>query len=208
MKKLTYSEAGRLGYFASKEKRNKNRQDKIDEYNQNPKICFTCNISLPYKKRNNKFCSHSCSASSNNLGVRRNGLGGYIGDQRVNCANCGELIKHNRKFCNRVCESTYKRKKRDDEIIKNPNLAYHGAVKKFLIKQRGHVCEICKLSVWMGKPISLEMDHIDGNSYNNSFENVRIVCPNCHAQTPTYKGKNLGSGRYKRRVRYASGKSY
>jgi hypothetical protein len=51
-------------------------------------------------------------------------------------------------------------------------------------------CECCGLTEWLGKNISLELDHIDGNCYNHHMENLRIVCPNCHAQTETYRGKN------------------
>ena len=47
----------------------------------------------------------------------------------------------------------------------------------------------------MGKPIPLELDHIDGNHYNNELINVRIVCPNCHAQTETNSGKNVGKNK-------------
>lgn len=50
-------------------------------------------------------------------------------------------------------------------------------------------CDICELSVWMGKPITLELDHIDGDRTNHMLENLRILCPNCHAQTPTWRGK-------------------
>ena len=47
------------------------------------------------------------------------------------------------------------------------------------------ICNICKLKEWMGKSIPLQLDHIDGNRNNNLLKNLRIVCPNCHAQTDT-----------------------
>ena len=53
-------------------------------------------------------------------------------------------------------------------------------------------CSICKLYEWMGKPIPIELDHIDGDNLNNELSNLRILCPNCHAQTPNYRGKNIG----------------
>ena len=51
-------------------------------------------------------------------------------------------------------------------------------------------CEECGIVDWNGKPVSLELDHIDGNSKNHLLNNLRILCPNCHSQTETYRGKN------------------
>ena len=53
-----------------------------------------------------------------------------------------------------------------------------------------HECEICGIEEWMGKKAPLELDHIDGNHYNNELKNLRIICPNCHSQTETNAGKN------------------
>ena len=48
-------------------------------------------------------------------------------------------------------------------------------------------CCVCNLTQWNGKPIPLELEHVDGNHENNSLENLQILCPNCHAQTPTHR---------------------
>lgn len=50
-------------------------------------------------------------------------------------------------------------------------------------------CSRCKNRHWMGEDIPLELDHIDGNHDNNEFENLRVLCPNCHALTPTHRRK-------------------
>lgn len=44
---------------------------------------------------------------------------------------------------------------------------------------------------WMGEPISLQLDHINGVRNDHRLENLRFLCPNCHSQTPTYGGKNI-----------------
>ena len=51
-------------------------------------------------------------------------------------------------------------------------------------------CSCCGLVDWQGKTISLQLDHIDGNNKNNTIENVRWLCPNCHSQTSTWGFKN------------------
>ena len=51
-------------------------------------------------------------------------------------------------------------------------------------------CEICGIKEWNNQPAPLELDHINGDHMDNRIENLRILCPNCHAQTDTYRGKN------------------
>lgn len=78
------------------------------------------------------------------------------------------------------------------EILIDGNTYNSNTLRKRLINEglKERRCECCKLNEWLGKPISLELDHIDGNHSNNKLDNLRILCPNCHAQTPTYRGKN------------------
>lgn len=45
-------------------------------------------------------------------------------------------------------------------------------------------------NVWNGKPLMLQLDHIDGNHQNHVISNLRFICPNCHSQTETFSGKN------------------
>lgn len=72
----------------------------------------------------------------------------------------------------------------------------HTSVRKRLLHERNHTCENCGIgNIYNGRPLSLELDHVDGNSKNNKIENLRILCPNCHSQTPTHRSKNI---RYKR----------
>jgi|688.fasta_scaffold973649_1 hypothetical protein len=63
-------------------------------------------------------------------------------------------------------------------------------MKRILIIEYGHKCNICSLTEWQGKPIPLVCDHIDGDITNNLKSNFRLVCPNCDALLPTFKSKN------------------
>lgn len=54
-----------------------------------------------------------------------------------------------------------------------------------------HKCEHCQSTEWLGQPIPLEVHHKDGNKHNNILDNLELLCPNCHALTDTYRGKNI-----------------
>ena len=59
-------------------------------------------------------------------------------------------------------------------------------IKEGLIK---NICSICGIESWNNIPIKLELDHIDGNRVNHEYSNLRLLCPNCHSQTDTYRSK-------------------
>lgn len=56
---------------------------------------------------------------------------------------------------------------------------------------KNNKCEECGISEWNGKSITMELDHVDGNNGNNTLNNLKILCPNCHSQTPTFRGRNI-----------------
>lgn len=65
--------------------------------------------------------------------------------------------------------------------------------KEALIYIRGWKCEICGNTEWQGKEIPLVVHHIDGDHLNNKIDNLQLLCPNCHAQTENYCGRNIRS---------------
>lgn len=69
--------------------------------------------------------------------------------------------------------------------------------RKALVFLRGHKCESCGLTEWMGQPINLQIHHVDGDRTNNSLENLLLLCPNCHSFTDNYAGKNINKKREK-----------
>jgi hypothetical protein len=57
-------------------------------------------------------------------------------------------------------------------------------------------CYVCGLTEWLGRPLSLILDHANGLHYDNRLENLRLLCPNCNSQTDTFAGRNKGVSRY------------
>lgn len=72
-----------------------------------------------------------------------------------------------------------------------------GNHKLALIVERGHECEECKLTEWNSKSIPLELEHCDGDNKNNTRVNLKLLCCNCHAQTDTWRGRNVNTGKIK-----------
>lgn len=81
---------------------------------------------------------------------------------------------------------------RGNDVIINSDfndLSIERKKKRVLIEQE-FKCLHCGVETWNDKMLNLQLDHIDGNSTNNSRENLRCLCPNCHSQTDTYAGRN------------------
>ena len=79
------------------------------------------------------------------------------------------------------------------------NLPIHSyRLKEKLIRDgiKKDCCEICGCSVWQGIKLPLELHHKNCNHNDNTLENLQILCPNCHAQTDNYCGKNIPKSKY------------
>lgn len=115
-----------------------------------------------------------------------------------NCQNCGkELLERKNtanKYCNNKCQQNHAFRTRKEKFYNGENTS-SPVIKRILIEDRGYKCESCDNSEWMGEPITLELEHSDGNYMNNNIDNLKLLCPNCHSMTPTFKGKNRGNGR-------------
>ena len=59
-----------------------------------------------------------------------------------------------------------------------------------VFEEQKYCCNKCGISEWFSKPISLELEHKDGNNLNNTRENLEGLCPNCHSITETWRGRN------------------
>lgn len=121
------------------------------------------------------------------------------------CLNCGKenKMKHPKisrnKYCNSQCSGEHKSRVRKE-------LWYAGelhninreTIRKYITEDRGYKCDCCGISDYNGLPITLQVDHIDGNPGNHVPENTRLICPNCHSQQDNWGARNKGSGRKSR----------
>lgn len=166
--------------------------------------CVTCKkIINVIKASEQKFCSQSCAASHNNK-LRGRKI------EKI-CLNCDTRLKRTqKKYCSNKCQGAFEKKERYKKIEQGDTTLNHRIYKAYLIKKYGEKCMECgwcEKNNFSGK-IPIELEHIDGDSKNNSLDNLKLLCPNCHSLTPTYKALNAGNGRYNRMKRYRSGKSY
>ena len=83
--------------------------------------------------------------------------------------------------------------KSTDMLLINDSLRSSAYIRKRILRDglKENKCEICgQGEIWNGNQLTLQLDHINGIHSDNRIENLRILCPNCHTQTPTHSGKN------------------
>jgi hypothetical protein len=122
------------------------------------------------------------------------------------CKNCQTPVKRFRDiYCDSTCQhedyyNLYIQQWISGAVSGTIVGGVSGYIKRYLLKAFGERCSLCgwdeRNPVTMKVP--LEIDHIDGNYQNSALENLRLICPNCHALTPTFRGLNRGKGRGKK----------
>ena len=125
-----------------------------------------------------------------------------------NCKNCGNLVPNNNRYCNNVCQHEYQNKKRINEWLVGSNPIRKGGtsipqwMRNYILKESNYKCSECgwgEVNQYT-QTYPLDIDHIDGDAYNNHRENLRVLCPNCHSLTKTYKfnGSRKSTRKYRR----------
>ncbi|UYE98810.1 HNH endonuclease [Xanthomonas phage XbC2] len=177
-----------------------NKEFKERYYNESPKSCLTCNSIIPYCKDidNKIYCNHSCSAKSSN--VKRKII--------RTCIHCNSILSGKQKvYCSNSCQSNYDYTAYINRWLNGDELGFVGKtlqlskyVRRYLHEIYGTSCSNCG---WDEKHPSdnrtlTEVDHIDGDASNNLLSNLRILCPNCHSMTETFRARNKNSKRVRK----------
>ena len=156
----------------------------------------------PYNPR--VYCSQNCAAHVNNL--KRPHL-------LTICLRCGGKTKRSYyKYCSNKCQTTYqhnqyiqrwKKGLENGEIgVNTKATSYH--LKRYLLETYGNKCTECgwsRVNQFTGK-VPLEIDHKNGDSHDNSENNLRLICPNCHSLSQNFRNLNKGHGRSWRIANY------
>ena len=122
-----------------------------------------------------------------------------IGKIEKKCLWCkdGVVKEGAKKYCSEDCG---KRQRYMDYFLDwyyGENVKRHNSVlREYLELMYGHRCSECGITHWLGYEIVFDVDHINGDSSNDSKENVRLLCKNCHSQTETYADSKSQKGRF------------
>lgn len=180
------------------------KQQRTD-YESNPKLCKQCGKPIPYEKKDNVFCSQSCSAIYTNTE-----RGSKTRKHNRFCINCGKELVDDQvynRYCCHACQHEYQYKQYIDRWKKGEETGVTGKydiseyIRRYLFDKYNSSCQLCgwnKINPKSGK-VPLQIHHIDGNCLNNKEENLQLLCPNCHSLTDTFGNLNQKSSRIYRK---------
>lgn len=125
-----------------------------------------------------------------------------VKDRIRKCGNCENIIPFKgyvkSKYCNNKCQREHQFKTETLLRFESGEINDRNTLRRVLSKTRGYKCTSCNIENWNNKPITLQVNHIDGNCTNNTPNNLELICPNCHSQTDTFGARNKGNGRKSR----------
>lgn len=157
-----------------------------------------CDNILSSTDNRTKYCSNSCAAKVNNiLYPKRTAI-------KTTCPECKKPTRKSNKYGHKKCYESIRQRNNIDLWLSgkwngnkgNSNLLSL-TIRNYLIKQSNYQCSKCKFNTVHpddGKTI-LEINHINGNGTDHNPSNLEVLCPNCHALTSSYRGRNIGNGR-------------
>lgn len=166
---------------------------------ENLNHCKNCDTRIDHRKA---FCNRSCAATYNNVKFPKRERQFNFNHIKCSsdysptfhCLGCSKEypLKRNAKgiVCSRACQQTYLWETVTKPSILRGERTKGVTIRRFVTERDGPQCSDCGITEWKGKPITMDLDHIDGDHTNNDPGNFRLLCPNCHRQTPTWGKKN------------------
>lgn len=137
--------------------------------NPRTKICNWCATEFPTKVKAAKYCSRKCMGKA---------LASHPSRK-------GKILKSPELRLARLRE-TYRIKQAAKSF---ESLGLEAKRKRIILEQK-NCCNHCGLSEWCSQPLTLELEHKNGNNNDDRRENLECICPNCHSLTPTWRGRN------------------
>lgn len=124
------------------------------------------------------------------------------------CKECSKLIYSTSR--SGMCVDCYNKTRKEAKIEKwlktgdtncKVSSTIRGCIREYILDRQENKCSICGIiNEWNGKRLNFVLDHIDGDASNNMQDNLRLICPNCDSQLPTFKSRNKNSARSHRRL--------
>lgn len=161
--------------------------------------CNKCNNDHDGSFGSGKFCSRACANSR----VRTKEIKEKTSNSMKKAHEEGRAVSPNVLMTPEQIENSIQQRRDTwlNKLLKKEwsTLSPEMVRKRVLIEQKNK-CNNCGLDEWMKQPLVLELEHKDGDHYNNDRNNVEGLCPNCHSLTETWRGRNKNKGKKKEDV--------
>lgn len=156
--------------------------------------CKKCGKEFKPQKGLKSYCSLACRNSRNHTSETKSKISKSI----LSSDKFWQSVENNKKWIDYKALGKKLKEIADDKILEaDYETLSFGRLKKRIVLEQSGKCNHCGIDKWNGKDITLELEHKDGNHSNNNRENLEAICPNCHSQTDTWRGKNKQNNKHK-----------